>query len=453
MACPKKSDSRHPLPMWVLWTRGRQEVARWTAGGRWTDRMPGDVRRNLRWYWFDGVLAQASEAIVLAFLPLYVLALGGSRGHIGWMSSFASLSAALLLLPGAAIAERWGRDKWLCLLSGGGAARITVLLLALAPRAGSGPAVLAAAIALAVARNAFTNLSIPAWMSLTAEVVPMAWRGRYFSSRNIAMGVAGLTVTLVVGGLITRIGGTAGYQWAMGLAFALGVGSTLSFARLDVPVPAIPPLVRRDSFPAVLEHVRRHPGFLAFCATAVIWSFSLNTAGPFFSVYLVENLGASAAVVGATSAIQALAGLPAYRLFGGIVDRWGPRRVMLVTGLLIPMLPWAWLWVRSPWQVAPISLAGGVLWAGYNLASFNFVLGLTPDDHRPRYSAFYQTAVTLALAGGAALGGLIATHWGYRALFTLSGAGRLVAALLFVCLVRPTGDLPSTEREPSMAEG
>jgi len=107
------------------------------------------------------------------------------------------------------------------------------------------------------------------------------------------------------------------------------------------------------------------------------------------------------------------------------------------------LMPWAWALIRSPWHVVPINLVAGFLWAGYELANFNFLLILTPEDRRPRYSAVYQIVVTVALAGGAALGGIVAQRWGYTPVFVLSGIGRLCAALLFARFVRQPAS-PST---------
>lgn len=269
-----------------------------TAVSLRTGQKRTSVRHNLRWFWWDGLFAQASESIVVAYLSLFVLALGASRTQIGFMSALSNLSAALLLLPGAIIAERLGRRKLLCLWSGGGFARLTLLLLALVPLAFAGPVATYVAIGLVVIRSAFANLTVPAWVSLTADIVPLSQRGRYFSSRNIAMGVAGMGTAFLVGQMITRLGSSLGYQLAMGVAFGIGMASTFSFARLQEPPASAPEqLTVRGSRLPLLHRLRAQPDFLAFCAVAALWNFSLNIAGPFFSVYLVENLKATAGIV------------------------------------------------------------------------------------------------------------------------------------------------------------
>jgi len=421
----------------LSWKRLRWRVARLTSGGRWTDRLRPPIRRNLRWFIFDGIFARSRDSILLAYLSLYILALGATRVQIGLMSALSSLVAALLLLPGATLVERRGRRKPVVVFVGGGGTHAALLLLALVPLVFHGPAAVYAAIALVVVHSGFGNLALPAWIALTADVVPLRWRGRYFSFRNIAMGVAGMAVTYLVGRLITGIGAPLGYQLAIGLAFGVGLVSLFCFAH--IAEPPVPTRRAADGGGRVFRALRAQPGFVAFCATSALWNLALNLAGPFFGVYLVEGLQASASVVGALSVVGSLAALPGQRLFGLLADRWGERRLQLVTGLIIPLLPMAWALVGSPWHAVPINLAGGFLWAGYNLAAFNLLLSITPRDQRPRYSAIYQITVTVALAGGAALGGVIATYWGYKTLFVLSGLGRLLAALLFARFVfRPT---------------
>jgi MFS family permease len=172
--------------------------------------------------------------------------------------------------------------------------------------------------------------------------------------------------------------------------------------------------------------------FLVFCLYTAFWTLSLNIAGPFFSVYLVQTLGATASIVGITTIITRISGIPAQRFFGVLADKWGPRKLTLVSGFLVPILPLMWLFIRSPWGVVPINILSGIFWAGYNLATFNLLLEVSPDEQRARYSAMYQIFVAGSAAAGAAIGGLIADQWGIRSLFLISGIGRFTSALFFL---------------------
>jgi predicted MFS family arabinose efflux permease len=176
--------------------------------------------------------------------------------------------------------------------------------------------------------------------------------------------------------------------------------------------------------------LRANPQFIAFCGAAAVWNFSLYVAGPFFNVYVVERLGGDALSVGWLSVVSSIAALPGQRIFGALTDRWGPRRVQLATTALIPILPIAWLFVREPWHVVPINLLAGFLWAGYLIASLNYLLILAPQDERARFSAVHQMVVMGSLAAGAAVGGWVVTEWGYLIVFMLSGIGRWLAALV-----------------------
>jgi hypothetical protein len=60
-------------------------------GGNWALSHPTVVQTNLRNFWLDGLFASASDAIILNYLTLYILALGAGSAQIGLMSSLSSL--------------------------------------------------------------------------------------------------------------------------------------------------------------------------------------------------------------------------------------------------------------------------------------------------------------------------------------------------------------------------
>ena len=432
-------------------TRVQRGFMQITAGGQWTGELDATTQRNLRWFFFDGLFFSISDAIVLTYLTLYLLALGATSAQIGFMAALGSLNATLLLIPGAMLAERLGRRKLIVVMAGGGISRISLLLLAVTPFLFDAPFAVYFAIGLKILADGMTNLGIPAWTSLSADIVPLQSRGRYFGARNMAMGAANMVTILLIGFLLTRMDSLTGYQIVLALAFLIGLGATYSYARIDEP-PRTTAIKERQSYrPAELIKIfTTDKTFLAFSAHAMVWNIALAIAGPFFNVHMVQNMNATAVMVGLVTMVSSLTSLPGLRLFGQLSDRIGPRRVQLMTGLLIPLLPLAWIFITHPWQAMVVNVFGGFLWAGYNLASFNYLLLLIPADQRERYTALYQIVVMAASAGGAAMGGLVATQWGFTTNFALSAAGRALAILIFVLFVRQVKVRPMLE-EPITA--
>ena len=408
-----------------------------TWGGEWALPLAAQIKHNLTWFFFDGLFASASDNIIITYVTLYILALGATSAQVGLMSSFSSLASALLLLPGAFLVERYGRRKEFTMAFGGGVARLAILVMALLPFFIGTSAIVWVAIALSVTRDSFGNLSFPGWVSVTADIVPMEGRGRFFASRNFIMGLTGMLAILLVGELITRTTIPLGYQIALGLAFVLGMASTFSFGHMHDPKGSLAPAQPAGSLSprTILREMIAHPYFLALSLVMAFWNFSLNIAGPFFNVYMVENLKFTASMVGIVSIVSSVTGLLIQRRIGHLSDRWGPRKVQMIFMFLIPFMPFAWLFVTQFWHVILLNSFSGVLWGAFNLVSFNFLLSLTPDAQRARFSAFYQILVMLALAGGAAVGAWVVTSWGYQAIFLCSAIGRMAAAVLFVRFV------------------
>jgi MFS family permease len=431
---PDRIESAPPDPL----TRLRSQAALISAGGNWVGELPQKTQNILRWFWFDGAFALGCDSIVNAYLVLYAVALGATSAQVGLMGALQGLGAALALLPGALLAERIGRRKEIVLVGGGAIGRIALLLLVTVPFFLQGESAVAFAVALVVLRDTFGNLSLPAWTSLAAEIVPLGQRGRYFASRTIAQTVTGMVTAFAAGWIINAAGFPAGYQWAFLLAFLFGGVSWFCFANIRDPHPKPPPPVPSAGRSPILGSIRSHPVFLALCLHSAVWNFSLNVAAPFFNVYLVHDLKADMIQVGILAAVFSLSGLPALRIFGPLADRWGPRRIILITSLLIPVLPLAWAFVPSPWWVLAINLPSGALWAGFSMCVLNLLMQISPGPERARFTAVHQIVVAVSLALGSAVGGWVVTAFGYKAVFVLSAVGRFAAALIFARFVRET---------------
>ncbi len=424
-----------------------RKISQWASdlpvGGGWGRTLQESIQKNLRWLWFDGLFASASDNIMLNYISLYILSLGASEFQIGLMSSISSFLAALMLFLGAMLAEKIGHHKDIVVLAGGTLGRLCMLLLVFVPIVFHTPSVVWIAIGLSVTRDAFGNLGYPAWMSVLNEVIPIEGRGRFFGSRNFVMGMAGMITTLAAGKIITLFVHQTGYQIAIAIAFILGAASTYSFFNIKTQ-----PSIKRIgagatlSLKAIPGLLKGHPQFIVLMLTAGLWNFAINIAGPFFNVYMVQNLHFSASIVGLTSVATALSGLLVLNGVGSLSDRLGPRKLQIFSMALIPLLPVMWIFASQPWQIILINIFGGTIWAAFNLTSFNLMLNSIPKDKVPSYSALYQIMVTLSLAFGALLGSSLITRFGFHVLLIASAVGRVLATFLFIKLVKePTKEV------------
>jgi len=373
-------------------------------------------------------------ALLLQYLPLFAVAYGANNAEVGLMAAGAGLGAAAAFLPGAWISGLWPRRKTFVVITSGLLARTPFVAFILLPFVADGEGALRIIIFLAMIQAFLTSLGTPAWTSLAADIVPLSIRGRYFAWREFIYGGGGLVAAPAAGLIVTLWGKPEGWQGVWLLALVAGVLSAWFFSRIpEEPRPR--PSAGAPAAPPWHATILRDANFLIFGGTVFLWNLSLYAAAPFFNIYLVKNLDASEVWVGGLAAVASAFGLVGQTIFGRLLDARGSRWLMAVCGLFIPLLPWAWYVVDAPWQIIFINVVGGVAWAGYTLGSFNFLLIVSPPQQRRYYAAAYQTLVFLSTAAGPLIGGVVAQSHSIKALFVISGAGRLAAHILFLRFV------------------
>lgn len=402
----------------------------------------------MRAFWWDGFWASSSESVLISYLSLYLLAFGASNSQVGMLSSLSSLFAAIAFLPGARLVELVGHRKATVVASGGVLSRLPLIALALVPFISGGNVAIWLIIGIASFRGFFAYFHVPAWTSLTSDIVPLRMRGRYLASRNFGMSVAALAMAPLAGFLVDRFTGLHGWQLVWLVSFVAGALSTWCYARIPEP-PEHPRLVeqteereRREG--GFFTEILRDRNFVSYLVSIAVWNVALMAAGPFFNVYLVKNLHASTFTVGALSSLPALTGLAGLLFMGRVMDRRGTKWLMVSSALLIPALPVGWMFVTAAWQVIFINAASGLLWAGYNLSLANMVMVMSTPEKRARYAAAFQTVTMAACFVGPILGGYMIDAMGFDAVFGFSALGRLVAALI---LLRYVTAHPRAERE------
>lgn len=114
-----------------------------------------------------------------------------------------------------------------------------------------------------------------------------------------------------------------------------------------------------------------------------------------------------------------------------LVDRWSRKKTVGVMALLWTAATVACAFAKSFPQLLITRSAIGIGEAGYAPAGTAMLSGLFPPEKRSRMMGFWNMSIPLGTAVGIGLGGLIATHWGWRHAFGLVAIPGAIVAILF----------------------
>ncbi len=142
-----------------------------------------------------------------------------------------------------------------------------------------------------------------------------------------------------------------------------------------------------------------------------------------------------------------LMGLPIAR----IAERRGRRRIIVSAVTLWSLMTMACGIAGSFWQLFLLRVGVGIGEAGGTPAAHALIADLYPADRRARPIAIYSLGVPFGILLGAAGGGYLAEHFGWRATFVLAGLpGLLLAPLILLFAAEPR--VGSSQRTPDLAQ-
>jgi MFS family permease len=283
-------------------------------------------------------------------------------------------------------------------------------------------------------------IASPAWHSWISDLVDPEHRGAYFGKRNKIIGLVTF-IAIISGGIILdlfRNGATKQYYGFVVIFLIALAGRLMSAFFLNKKYEP----ERKISEEAPVKFIvflkqLRYKNFGLFVMFLTLMNFAGFVAFPYFVAYMLNDLQFSYftyMIIIAAGFIAKYISLP---VWGNYSDNYGTKKIMTLTGYMIPIMPILWLFSTNLYYIIGINLISGIAWAGFELSTFNFVFDTTTPEKRARYISYFNMINGVMIFLGATLGSLIVKYnnlfWTqYYLVFLVSGVLRFVVSKTFL---------------------
>lgn len=374
----------------------------------------------------DGVFSQAVSALTAGVLLVgYGLALGASNFFIGLLAAIPFL-AQLLQVPTILLVERLRARRMISIISVS-ASRFLLIPLAFLPFIASqetAQTLLLIGLAISSALGAAAACSWNSWMH---DLLPEHKLGAFFANRLFYATGFTMVIGLGAGFFIDwwehfRPGMPAYAYTALFLLGAVAGGlSTLYLTR--VPELRMAPAEREIHLGRMLAEPFGNQNFRRLIWFLGAWQFATNLAAPFFTVYLVSQLGFDMTFVTLMMVTSQLANVATLRKWGELADRYSNKAVLRICAPLFLFCIFAWTLVSLPEKrdhvivlLILLHIVMGVAVAGVTLAAGNIGLKLAPRGRGTAYLAAGSIVNSIAAGIAPIIGGLFADDFSAREL-------------------------------------
>lgn len=375
------------------------------SGGERRDRTGEQSRYGIRDGGFQAIMQGGGEN----YLSAFALLLHATPFQIGLLSALPQLVGTWAQLLSVKVLNRFQHRKAIVLAGAAGQSALWVPLLLLPVLfPNQGPWLL---IACAVAYFAMGHFAIPAWNSLLTDLVDPNSRGTYFARRATVMAVTSF-LALCGAGMVLHSAEAwkapwAGFAVIFLAAAVIRMASTRYLVRID---ESAVPATREAEF-RLLDFLRHEhsANFKRFLGFSGLMHACVLISGPFFVIYMLRDLRFTYLQYTAWLAAQVLGQFLTLKSWGRLGDRYGNKKVLVATGLLVPFLPMLYLLSANFSFLIGVNFVGGVIWAGLSLGLQNYVFDAVRAEDRAKGIAVWNTVNALGWFTGAMLGGWLAS--------------------------------------------
>jgi len=395
-------------------------------------------QKSLRYSIIDGAFNSAMLGFGETFLRPFAIALKATTSQIGFFTSIPTLVGAVTQLISAGIVEKFGNRKKLVTT----AVLIQALIwlpLFLIPLLFK-TINIELLLVFVMIYAAFGNFATPAWASWIGDIVDENERGRYFGLKSRISGFV-LFITVFIGGYFLDIFSKYNTLTAFSILFAIAMTARLlSFYYLSKIYEPKYVIDKKEKFTLVhfIKDMKK-TNYGVFVIYTSLMNFAVYIAAPFFAVYMLRDLNFSYLEYTLVIVASSISSFLAMTYWGSLSDKFGNKKIITVTGFLIPFVPLIWALLTKTYQIIILEVFSGFIWAGFNLCTSNFIFDNTEKQKRAKGFAYFNLFNSIAVFMGVSFGAFVASKLdnillvsSLPIIFIISGLARFGVSMAFL---------------------
>ena len=191
--------------------------------------------------------------------------------------------------------------------------------------------------------------------------------------------------------------------------------------------------VEKLSISKLKEQIPEFNSIIALCVASFIYAICIMSLQPVISVYikgiLPSNTENIAFIAGAVFSAMGIAQLISSSPLGKLVDKIGPRKVLVISLIYVGMLNIPQAYVSDVYQLAIIRFLQGFGLGGMLPALNTYLSSKTPREFTGQVFSYNQSCLFLGYFLGAVGGASLMAWLGFTTLFWASGGLFIISAL------------------------
>lgn len=391
----------------------------------------------------EGIFASAKNAFGDYYLPPFAIAINMSNSLVALLTSISGLLGPLSQLFSSRLIEKYSR-KEIILKSVFFEALTWLPLIIIAILFYRGILVNLLPILLLLSFSLYillANIGGPAWFSWTGDIVDKKYRGRWFSKRNLIIGFVSVSLAIFASFFLDYF---KKYNWTMFgfiVLFFLAFISRLICWKIFKKQYEPKIKLKKGYYFSFWDFLINAPknNFGKFSIFRALLNFSTSISVPLIAIYLLRHLKFQYSTYMIITLAGTLFSLFVLNFWGKFADKYGNYLVLYITTILIPIIPILWIISSSPIYLifAPIMIEG-ISWAGFNLASGNFIYDNVSKSKRGLAVSYYNMLIGIGTFLGAGVGAILIKFLTIKAIepifliFLIGGVARMIVVFLWL---------------------